>query len=46
MTRGDADGFVEGPAFVAEAVLAPEIAVVAGEDEDGVIELLCLFERC
>ena len=43
--KGDADGFVEGPAFVAEAVFTPEVAVVGREDEDGVVELLCFFER-
>jgi len=42
--KGDADGFVKRPAFVAEAVLAPEVAVVAREDEDGVVELFRLFE--
>ncbi len=43
--EGDTDGFVKGPAFVAEAVFAPELAVVGGEDEDGVVELVGLLER-
>ncbi len=43
--EGDADGLVEGPALIAEAVLAPEVAVIACEDEDGVVELFRLFER-
>src|SRR5262249_50978133 len=38
------DAFFVSPAFVSQAVFAPEITVIAGEDEQGVVELFCFFE--
>ena len=33
-----------GPPFVAQMMFAPEVAVIAGEDEEGIVELFGLFQ--
>src|SRR4051812_49671171 len=41
----DPDGLLVCPALIAEVVIAPEIAVVAGENDKRIVELPGLFER-
>jgi hypothetical protein len=43
--HGDPQRLLVGPALVAQVMLAPEVAVVAGENEEGIVKLLILFER-